>query len=232
MKFKLPHNISKQTRNRHLIAWSLIIIYYMIYTAVVGSLLVKSVWIILLLINYTFSYYTLIFFIWPKILGEKKISFLILLIALIVFFCFFFNVQIYVITPWLGGFHSLQEMSLVDSTKNSLRIFLYIFFTSIGTYNNWAGIVKIQEDIEIDKKIINTEFLFLKNQFHSHFTFNFLNFCYNKIHGISLVAAESVEEFANMLRYSLKNNSDGPVLLEEEIDYLNNYISFKKRTRE
>lgn len=224
------YNIKKQVLLRHLIAWLLIIIYYIIYTSVVGPFIVKSVWITLLLINYTFSYYALVLFIWPNILGKNKILFLILLIALIIFFCSFFYVQVHIITPWLGGFHPLKEMNLFDSTRNSLKIFCYIFFTSIGTYNNWASIDKVQEDIEIDKKIISTEFLFLKNQFHSHLTFNFLNFCYSRIYNVSSVTADSMEEFANMLRYSLKNNSDDPVSLEEEISYIENYISFKKKT--
>lgn len=223
------HRIKRQTLLRHLIAWLLILVYYIFYSSIRGPFIAKFAWIALLLVNYISSFYILVIFIWPKVLVQKSILFLGLLIVLVVFFCTFFYFQVNIVTPWLGGDHPISRMNIYESTNNSLRIFLYIFFTSIGTYNNWAGIAKVKDDIEIEKKIINTEFLFLKNQFHSHLTFNFLNFCYYKIQGISSVTADSVEDFANMLRYSLKSKSDHLVLLDEEINYVKNYILFKKR---
>jgi two-component system LytT family sensor kinase len=219
---------SKQILYRHLIAWLSIVIYYTLYSTIEGSVLVKTVWIFLLIVNYSFAYYTLVLFVWPKILTEKKLLYSILILLSIAFFCTFFYFQLTVITPWLGGMHPMIYWSLNEFINNTLKLFSYVLFTSIGTYYNWVGVKKIEADLQIDRGLIDMEFLFLKNQFHSHLTFNFLNFCYNKIRGVSSLTSDSVEEFSDILRYSLSTSADGPVLLEKEIEYIKNYISFQK----
>jgi hypothetical protein len=218
---------SRQTLFRHIAAWISIIFYYTLYSTIEGSIVVKTVWIFLLIVNYSFAYYTLVFFILPKIITEKKYSYITLVIFSVIFFYLFFYFQLTVITPWLGGVHPMIYWPFNKFINNTLKLFLYILCTSIGTYYNWIGIKKAKEGIKVDRDIIEMEFLFLKNQFHSHLTFNFLNFCYNKIRGLSLLTANSIEEFSDMLRYSLIT-SEGLVLLEKEIEYIENYISFQK----
>jgi hypothetical protein len=227
MSIGLPENITKQTLLRHLAAWLSIVVYYILYSTIEGSILVKTVWIFLLIVNYSFAYYTLVLFFWPKILTEKKLLYSILIPFSIAFFCTFFYFQLTVIIPRLGGMHPMIYWPLNEFINNALKLFLYVLFTSIGTYYNWVGVKKIEEDLQIDRELIDMEFLFLKNQFHSHLTFNFLNFCYNKICRFSSLTADSVEGFSDILRYSLIT-SDGPVLLEKEIEYIINYISFQK----
>jgi sensor histidine kinase YesM len=221
-------NFSKQTLFRHLAVWLSIVIYYILYSTIEGSILVKTVWIFLLIVNYSFAYYALVLFIWPKILSEKKLIYSILIFFCITVFCSFFYFQLTVITPWLDGMHPMIYWPFNEFINNALKLFSYVLFASIGTYYNWIGIKKIEEDIKVDKDIIEMEFLFLKNQFHSHLTFNFLNFCYNKIRRLSPLTANSVEGFSDILRYSLITSSDGPVPLEKEIEYIENYISFQK----
>lgn len=228
MSIKLPGNITKQTLFRHIAAWLAITIYYILYSTIEGSTLVKTVWIFLLILNYSFAYYTLVLFIWPKIISEKKSIYSILILFSIVLFCSFFYFQLTIITPWLGGVHPMIYWPFNEFINNALKLFSYVLFTSIGTYYNWIGIKKIKEDLKADKDIIEMEFLFLKNQFHSHLTFNFLNFCYNKIRKLSPTTTSSIEDFSDMLRYSLIKSSDGPVLLETEIEYIENYIATLK----
>jgi hypothetical protein len=219
---------TRQTLIRHLAAWLSIVIYYIIYSTVEGSALVKTVWIFLLIVNYSFTYYAFVLFIWPKILSEKKSIFSILIIVSFIFFCLFFYFQFAVITPALGGTHPLINLPFNQFINNSIKLFTYIIFTSIGTYYNWIELKKTEEDLKVDHNIIEMELLFLKNQFHSHLTFNFLNFCYNKINTFSSCTANSVEEFSDILRYSLNTSQNAPVLLEEEIIYIENYVSFRK----
>lgn len=70
--------------------------------------------------------------------------------------------------------------------------------------------------------------MILKSQFHSHFTFNFLNFYYNKVKCLRPEIAISIEEFAFMLRYSLKEESKNLISVQSEIEYIENFISFQK----
>jgi two-component system LytT family sensor kinase len=130
--------------------------------------------------------------------------------------------------PLIGGKHPLEFTPLSTIIQNNVLLFSYVIFASLGSYFNWINIKRIEDDIKMDKEIIEIEYLFLKNQFYSHLTFNFLNFCYQKIKNISPKAATSVEEFSDILRYSLKATAGLPVLLEKEIEYIENCISFHK----
>lgn len=76
--------------------------------------------------------------------------------------------------------------------------------------------------------LLAKELNFLKSQFNAHILFNFLNFCYSKVHKNSTVAAEAIEAFSDMLRYSLQLKPDQPVPLKKEIEYLENYICIQK----
>ena len=84
------------------------------------------------------------------------------------------------------------------------------------------------ENLKKENIKINAELLFFKNQFNSHILFNFLNFCYSKIHKSSESAAEAIESFSEMLRYSSQMKIDEPVSLKKEIEYIENYIVIQK----
>lgn len=75
---------------------------------------------------------------------------------------------------------------------------------------------------------LSKELDFLKNQFNSHITFNFLNFCYSKVHKSSNNAAEAIEAFADMLRYSSQLKPDEAVSVRKEIDYIENFTRIQR----
>lgn len=79
-----------------------------------------------------------------------------------------------------------------------------------------------------EKAVITKELDFFKSQFNAHILFNFLNFCYSKVHKNSESAAEAVEVFSEMLRYTLQMKPDKPVSLKKEIEYIENYIIIQK----
>jgi two-component system, LytTR family, sensor kinase len=76
--------------------------------------------------------------------------------------------------------------------------------------------------------LLQKELNFLKNQFNSHITFNFLNFCYSKVHNLSEETAEAIDLFSSMLRYSLEIRPEQKVPLLKEIEYIKNFIELQK----
>ena len=89
----------------------------------------------------------------------------------------------------------------------------------------------LQKELEALKRenaVMAKELDFLKNQFNAHIIFNFFNFCYSKVHKSSKSAAEAIEAFSDMLRYSLQVKPDKNVPLKKEIEYLENYICVQK----
>lgn len=221
----LPKSLINKTRNRHLIVWLLITIYYFIFSYTVSSLWVKCIGVAVLVLNDAWTYYLLLLCIFPKILGEKKLVYLFHVTGIFLLFLTIYTVQLQLLMPDSGDTPDRPFFRLVN---NALAVFLYPLCAAIATYLNWEGIKRMEDDAILDKEMTEKEFQFLKNRFYSHSIFNFLNFCYKKIRQISPPAADSVEEFSEMLSYSLINPSDQPVSLEKEVAYIENYVAFHR----
>jgi two-component system LytT family sensor kinase len=219
---------SKQIIIRHAAIWICIMFNFIFLTSISGSLVSSVVWVLMLLFNFSFSYYALLLYIWPNYFENGKFQSLFLFLLLILFFNVVYITLIEIIVPYFGGKTFLQGKPLDVMIPKFLVNFSYITFASLGSYFNWLGIKKAEEAEKIDQNAIELELMILKNQFHSHLTFNFLNFCYNKIRRLSAEAANSIEEFSFMLRYSLKGGAEELICLREEVEYIENYISFQK----
>lgn len=228
LNIKMLKQFSKQDITRHLIVWVCVTLYFIFFSSISGRLISKIVWNLLLLANFSFSYYTLLFFILPNLIEKRRLYFLLLFVLLI---CLFFAVYILLIDfiiPNLGAKTALYGKPFNVKAPKFLINFSYVIFASVGTYYNRFGIKKVKEAETIDQNTIEIELMILKSQFHSHLTFNFLNFCYNKIRHLSSETANTIEEFAFMLRYSLQEESKKLICLQKEIEYIQKFISFQK----
>jgi len=73
-----------------------------------------------------------------------------------------------------------------------------------------------------------TELLHLKSQVNPHFFFNMLNNLYGLVGTDAKKAQELILKLSDMMRYSIYEGEKELVTLEEEIDYLKNYIELHK----
>ena len=73
-----------------------------------------------------------------------------------------------------------------------------------------------------------TELLHLKSQVNPHFFFNTLNNLYGLIKTDPKKAEELVLKLSDIMRYSIYKAQNEFVTLEEEVEYLNNYIELHK----
>lgn len=219
---------SREDIARHLIVWSCVVLYFIIFSSISGSLISKIIWNLILLVNFSFSYYILLLYVWPNLFDKRRLYFLFLFILLLFLFFATYLFLIDYIIPSLGAKTALYGKPLRIQAPKFLINFSYVVFASIGTYYNRLGIKKVKEAEILNQNNIKIELMILKSQFHSHLTFNFLNFCYNKIRHFSSETAVTIEEFSFMLRYSLKEESKKIVCLQKEIEYIENFISFQK----
>ncbi|RYJ38872.1 putative regulator of cell autolysis [Flavobacterium anhuiense] len=75
---------------------------------------------------------------------------------------------------------------------------------------------------------LQAELSSLRNQFHPHFLFNVLNSLYSKILNKSDDSAEIVIKISDLLRFSIYDLNNKSISLQNEIDYLKNYISLQQ----
>ncbi|MEP7317742.1 MAG: sensor histidine kinase [Panacibacter sp.] len=106
----------------------------------------------------------------------------------------------------------------------SLRSVLFSFFL-IVTFDFYLQKEKIKK-IELEK--INAELDLLKAQVNPHFLFNTLNNLYALILQKSDKSAASVLKLADIMKYLLSNGKADKVILQNEIQFLYDYIDLER----
>lgn len=122
----------------------------------------------------------------------------------------------------------------IDNNINNVPKPVHVLFTvmfivisaSIKIYETW----KESEDKE--KEIVATQNLSeleaLKSQLSPHFLFNSLNSIYSLTRKKSNDAPEAVITLSELMRYMLYQTNDDFVLLQQELDYVQNYIKLQR----
>jgi two-component system LytT family sensor kinase len=152
------------------------------------------------------------------------------LLAIVGSFILFMLLEILVFGKFLGPYNGFEFSfsQLVFMLIPELFLFSFISMPALGAYQNKIGIEKLKLKGEKEKKLRLKELEFLRNQFNSHITFDFLNQCHNLTYKESQETAEAIEIFSRMLRYSLNSKAQEKVLLKEEIEYIEDFIKLQK----
>jgi hypothetical protein len=174
----------------------------------------------LLMIIFYFNY----FFLIPKYLLTKKYKsyFSLLLLSIVtaffsgtIFFSFDFNPKT------LPNTNPAIEKIFPVIIVNALLLWLLFITLSIllTAYNRL-------EEIEKDK--LSAQIASLKSQINPHFLFNTLNNIYATAIDTSPKTADMIDKLSEMMRYTMKDTQQDFVLLEDEINYINNFIELQK----
>lgn len=166
----------------------------------------------------------------PKLLFRKKtFAFFMAYIVLILLFAFLqrlidnYIILRYYLTFWktvplLSApvfLYNVSKLQFVVTIPVAFRLFYHL-----AEEKN-----KVQT---ILSEKLQTELASLRNQFHPHFLFNVLNSLYSKILSKSDDSAEIVLKISDLLRFSIYDVNNKSISLENEIDYLKNYISLQQ----
>jgi two-component system LytT family sensor kinase len=217
---------SKISARRHVLVWSLITLYFGLTDPVSGSSIANIITVLTLTGNLIVLFYAVIFFLMPILYQKKYLLSAAGFIGAYGIFAFFDYVNFNFLMPYLGISEFMGSYN--EIAHNSYRMYIAVCGAAIGYYLNDVSIQRIRIHHESEKAVMTKELNFLKNQFNSHITFNFLTFCYSKVHKISEEAADAIETFSEMLRYTLTGKAESAVPLEKEIDYINKFIQLQK----
>ncbi|MDF7819306.1 sensor histidine kinase [Runella sp. MFBS21] len=174
-----------------------------------------------LLIIFYFNYVFLI----PKYLLVNKYwgYFAFLLLAIAVVFSvvggvLYFSNLIHVLLPITNP--PLEKIFPVIIV-NALLLWLLSIVSSIlwTVYNR----LKQTESEKLSAQIAS-----LKSQINPHFLFNTLNNIYATAIDTSPKTADMVDRLSEMMRYSMKDTQQDFVLLEDELNYINNFVELQK----
>jgi len=175
----------------------------------------------ILLITFYFNY----FFLIPKFLFGKKswIYFLVLLLTIIAVLLLFTVIFIFsdfnpeALSKTNPAIEKIVPVILINAVSLwLLSIVLSILWT---IYNR----LKQAENERLSAQIAS-----LKSQINPHFLFNTLNNIYATAIDTAPKAADMVDKLAEMMRYTMRDTQQDFVLLEDEINYISNYIELQR----
>ena len=174
-----------------------------------------------LIIIFYFNY----FFLIPKYLLTNKywlyFSFLLLAIATVflfsgvLFFFSDFNPKLLVKT------NPTIEKIIPVIIINAISLWLLTIVSSIL----WAAYNRLKQT---EKEKLSAQIASLKSQINPHFLFNTLNNIYATAIDTSPKTADMVDKLSEMMRYTMKDTQQDLVLLEDEINYINNFIELQR----
>lgn len=89
-----------------------------------------------------------------------------------------------------------------------------------------------EQRVSMLQEKVQLELNFLRSQINPHFLFNALNNIYSMVYMGDKNAADSVLTLSEMLRYVTYGSKENRISLNEEINYLENYIEFQRYSHE
>lgn len=188
-----------------------------------------------LLINHLFFIFLFYFnsnFLIPKFLKKgRKIEY--------TFFLFFLFIAIlsvsYIIFPFLRvpkpplGAPRLPSLNVLRLNQTIALAIPLLFVLMVSTTYRILRDKLVQDKINKEKETENlkTELSFLRSQISPHFIFNALNSSIILVRKQSDLAESCLLKLASLLRYMLYEADDDKVLIENEIQYISDYIDLQ-----
>ena len=179
-------------------------------------------------------FYFLTLFIFPKTLPSKKYFLFILGIFFLTVITTLLHqsvcLTLNIISPLLFPQIKLSMSAIRALLPMSRAVNLAFPFWLLNIFlNNLKQKESSERKLNTLKKVVlNSQLLGLKNQINPHFFYNILNFFYAQSLPFSSKLSYSILKLAEMMRYAIReNNEEEKVSLEQEIDYVKNYIELE-----
>lgn len=162
----------------------------------------------------------------PKYLIRKQyIKFTLGFLGILIGFTLYFNLSGIIIRELLNlKFHLFVRVWWTGVAAWTLAI--GIFGTTFRMLIEY--IKEAQEKSELEKQNFKSEVSLLKNQLNPHFLFNTLNNIDSLITENQENASLALNKLSEIMRYMVYDSEKEMVPLEDEINYIKNYISLQK----
>lgn len=180
--------------------------------------------------------YTIIYYLIPKYLLEKKyLLFVLYSIYTLILSSFAIVVSIFYGLIFLLG---MQYSGIAPLSRSlvSILVVVYLVVLLVSALTllkyNYSSAAKNKElenkILEAQLKLKEQELLYLKSQIHPHFLFNTLNTMYGYALRKSDQTPDMILKLSNLLDYILYQTEKKSVSLADEIDHIKDYIDLEK----
>ncbi len=180
---------------------------------------------VLTVIVYYLNYIILI----PKYLFKKKfLAYILVILLTLVISCILVDLYYYFVVSVVQNWHHRPEP--IFSRGMWVPLFPLLTGIAIGISirlaREWARVEKERRELQGEKLL--SELAFLKSQVNPHFLFNTLNNICALARKKSDDTEPAIIKLSQIMRYMITDSRQDKVGLEEEVEYLNNFIELQK----
>ena len=228
----------------HLLAWSIFISYELIYlyllTGVLGDFQNYVLNYTLNILLFYFNAHVLFSYTAGKFKGAVFVTFLFVILEIVIFVIIKYPINVLILGDHLiiKTYDEFRKYAIT----NAMRTFYIIGFSTAYWFamltikrNREIGqmeaerLIKQNEEIVLQKDLLQSRNAYLQAQVNPHLLFNTLNFMYNASAKVSDKLAKTVMNLSEIMRYALTSiDDDDKVLLEKEIEHIHNYIGLNQ----
>ncbi|MFT3822923.1 MAG: histidine kinase [Chitinophagaceae bacterium] len=215
----------------HVLVWVLLLVIPYISTDQVFNALDPALDIKYLLLCVALSavlivtfYFNYLFLIPRYLLTNKYWSYFSFLLLAII--------TVFVLSGMLFSFSDFSPEKLVKTNVAVEKIIPVIIINAISLWLLsivlsvlWAVYNRLKQT---ESEKLSAQIASLKSQINPHFLFNTLNNIYATAIDTSPKAADMVDKLSEMMRYTMKDTQQDLVWLEDEINYISNFIELQK----
>jgi hypothetical protein len=215
----------------HAIVWVLLLVIPYVSTDQVFSsidpgsdinyLLLCFVLSVVLLIFFYLNY----FFLIPKYLLAKKYWLYFIFLTLVIAIVLILSGTIFIFSDFNPEIFAKTNPAIEKIIPVIIINAISLWLLSIVVSVLWTGYTKLKQ---MESEKLSAQIASLKSQINPHFLFNTLNNIYATAIDASPKAADMVDKLSEMMRYTMKDIQQDFVLLEDEINYINNFIELQK----
>lgn len=124
-----------------------------------------------------------------------------------------------------SGKESVVFLGNFDPIIGVIILSYYVLLLGLGVFWLVKQLISIHS---LKKEKAATELMLIKSQVSPHFFFNMLNNLYGLVGKDPKKGQELILKLSDMMRYSIYEGEKEVVTLQEEVDYLKNYIELHK----
>lgn len=125
-----------------------------------------------------------------------------------------------------SGRPRIRRKGIVDTYNIAIFFLVFTVGTCIAVIQRWLKTEETRKETESQK--LSTELSFLKSQINPHFFFNTLNNIYSLAIVRSDKTAPAVMKLSSIMRYILTETTQNLVPLQNEVDFIHNYIELQQ----
>jgi hypothetical protein len=214
---------------KYLVIWAIILGYIFYLQVYMSSINDRLVYSLIFTTEIAFIYYLMFYLLLTNFINKK---YLVLVFFYLLMFGVLWILDILLFKGLFPFLNITTQRDSMDGLQFLTRTFFWFLIISVFVYGNLvlkASILNMQLLKQRSFDSLNLELNSLRQQFHSHLTFNFLNQCYLELSEVSHTASESIENYIAMLDYSLIYYNKSSIRLRDEIEYISNFLSLQKK---